>query len=187
MTDKTSPNKPSPKGEATTRERPAKPAAGRKTSSKVARPDPPRAASDAGRSRLGDLTRPIALDRRLTRRRRTTVALAVVTLAVLGAFAASLFVLPIQTFRAQGQTLEIRERQLAQLVEVNEQLETEVQRLRTNAGIREAARAELGFFEAGEETVTVLPSTQLPTDLPAGWPYGLYRSVIALRVEGIAP
>jgi cell division protein FtsB len=160
---------------------------GRTAASKVARPEPRRAAADAGRSRLGDLTRPIALDRRLTRRRRTTVVLAAVTLAVLSAFAATLFVLPIQTFRAQGQTLETRQRQLAQLVEVNEQLEAEVRRLRTNAGIKEAARAELGFFEAGEETVTVLPTTELPTNLPAGWPYSLYRSVIALRLEGIAP
>jgi cell division protein FtsB len=160
---------------------------GRKSSSTVARPESRRAASDAGRSRLGDLTRPIALDRRLTRRRRTTVVLGLVTLAVLSAFAATLFVLPIQTFRAQGQTLEIRARQLAQLEEVNEQLEIEVQRLRTNAGIREAARAELGFFETGEETFTVLPTTELPTDLPAGWPYGLYRSVIALRLNDSAP
>jgi cell division protein FtsB len=159
----------------------------RRPSAKVAKPESQRAASDAGRSRLGDLTRPIAIDRRLTKRRRTTVVLGVVTLAVLSAFAATLFVLPIQTFRAQGQTLEIRERQLAQLVEVNEELEIEVQRLRTNAGIREAARAELGFFEAGEETVTVLPTAELPTDLPAGWPYGLYRSVIALRLDGLAP
>jgi cell division protein FtsB len=160
---------------------------GRRQSAKVAQPEVRRAASDAGRSRLGDLTRPIAIDRRLTRRRRTTVVLGVVTLAVLGAFAATLFVLPIQTYRAQGQTLETRERQLAQLLEVNEELEIEVQRLRTNAGIREAARAELGFFEAGEETVTVVPTDQLPTDLPPGWPYGLYRSVIALRLGGITP
>jgi cell division protein FtsB len=159
----------------------------RRRRTKVARPNPAPAASDAGGSRLGDLTRPIALDRRLTRRRRTTVVLAVVTLAVLGAFGASLFILPIQTFREQGQTLETRERQLEQLLEVNFQLQTEVDRLRTIPGIREAARAELGFFEAGERTLTVIGTPELPTDLPGGWPYGLYRSVIALRMESPTP
>jgi cell division protein FtsB len=154
---------------------------------RVARPDPAPAASDAGRSRLGDLTRPIALDRRLTRRRRTTVVLGVVTLAVLGAFGASLFVLPIQTYRDQAQTLETRERQLEQLLEVNYQLQTEVDRLRTVPGIREAARAELGFFEAGERTLTVIGAPELPTDLPEGWPYGLYRSVIAVKMGSPTP
>jgi cell division protein FtsB len=161
--------------------------ASRRRRTKVARPDPAPAASDAGRSRLGDLTRPIALDRRLTRRRRTTWVLGVVTLAVLGAFAATLFVLPIQTFREQGQTLETRERQLEQLLEVNYQLQAEVDRLRTNPGIREAARAELGFFEAGEQTLTVIGTPELPTDLPGGWPYGLYRSVIAVRMGSPTP
>jgi cell division protein FtsB len=161
--------------------------ASRRRRTKVARPDPAPAASDAGRSRLGDLTRPIALDRRLTRRRRTTLVLGLVTLAVLGAFAATLFVLPIQTFREQGQTLETRERQLEQLLEVNYQLQAEVDRLRTNPGIREAARAELGFFEAGERTLTVIGTPELPTDLPGGWPYGLYRSVIAVRMGAPTP
>lgn len=159
----------------------------RRRRTKVGRPDPAPAASDAGRSRLGDLTRPIALDRRLTRRRRTTVVLGVVTLAVLSAFGATLFILPIQTFSEQGQTLVTREQQLAQLLEVNYELQAEVDRLRTNPGIREAARAELGFFEAGERTLTVIGSPGLPADLPGGWPYGLYRSVIALRMDGPSP
>jgi cell division protein FtsB len=159
----------------------------RRRQAKVARPEPARAASDSGRSRLGDLTRPIAIDRRLTRRRRTTVVVGVLTIAVLAAFGASLFVLPIQTFRDQGTTLETRQQQLAQLLEVNDQLQAEVDRLRTNAGIREAARAELGFFEAGEQTLTVIGSPALPTDLPGGWPYGLYRSVIALKMGSPTP
>jgi cell division protein FtsB len=159
----------------------------RRRQAKVARPQPARAASDAGRSRLGDLTRPIAIDRRLTRRRRNTVILGVFTILVLGAFGASLFVLPIQTFRDQGTTLQTRQQQLAQLLEVNDQLQAEVDRLRTNSGIREAARAELGFFEAGEQTLTVIGSPALPTELPGGWPYGMYRSVIALKMGSPTP
>lgn len=159
-----------------------------RVTSRIRRPSTPAAASDAGRSRLGDLTRPIPIDRRLLRRRRFTLGFGLVAIAVLGAFAATLFVLPIQTFRAQGDTLDIRERQLARLVEVNDQLQAEVNRLRTIAGIREAARAELGFFEAGEQTLTVLPPTgALPTDLPGGWPYGLYRAAIAVRSGQMAP
>lgn len=143
-----------------------------------------RPAADAGRSRLGDLTRPIPIERRIVRRRRSTVLLGAVALSIAAALAAALFIIPVQTYRDQSATLERRIEQVEQLEVVNAQLRDEVARLRTEAGTREAARSELGFGEAGEDRLRVLDLPTLPTELPAGWPYDLITSVIALRTGG---
>ncbi len=143
-----------------------------------------RPAADAGRSRLGDLTRPIPVERRIVRRRRSTILLGAIALSIAIALAAALFIIPVQTYRDQSATLERRIEQVEQLEVVNAQLRSEVARLRTEAGTREAARSELGFGEAGEDRLRVLDLPALPTDLPAGWPYDLITSVIALRTGG---
>ena len=147
----------------------------------VAKPTSPPNASDAGRSRLGDLTRPIAIDRRITRRRRSTFLLGIVAVAIAGAIAAALFVLPVQTYFAQDESIERRQVQLDQLEAVNAELQAEVDRLRTDDGVREAAREEIGYSEQGERRLTLLDLPDLPTDLPDGWPYGMVGDVIALR------
>jgi cell division protein FtsB len=147
----------------------------------VAKPATAPRASDAGRSRLGDLTRPIAIDRRITRRRRSTILLGVVALAIAGAIATALFVLPVQTYFAQDETIAQRQAQLDQLEAVNAELQAEVDRLRTDDGVREAAREEIGYSEEGERRLTLLTLPDLPTELPDGWPYGMIGDVIALR------
>ncbi|CAN5425995.1 hypothetical protein BH23ACT3_BH23ACT3_04350 [soil metagenome] len=153
----------------------------------IAKPATAPRASDAGRSRLGDLTRPIAIDRRITRRRRSTVLLGVVALAIAGAIAAALFGLPVQTYFAQDETIAQRQAELDQLEAVNAELQGEVDRLRTDDGVREAAREEIGFSEEGERRLTLLTLPDLPTDLPDGWPYGMIGDVIALRAAPPAP
>lgn len=143
-----------------------------------------RPAADAGSSRLGDLTRPIPVERRIVRRRRSTILLGAVAVSIAAALAAALFIIPVQTYRDQSATLERRTEQVEALEVVNAQLRSEVARLRTEAGTREAARSELGFGEAGEDRLRVLDLPTLPTDLPPGWPYDLITSVIALRTAG---
>jgi cell division protein FtsB len=148
---------------------------------KVARPVTPPRASDRGRSRLGDITRPVVRDRRLTTRRRSTILLALAALGISGALAAALFVLPVRTYFDQDTQIEQREGQLAEITAVVSDLRSEVARLKTDDGIREAARAELGMVEAGEERETVLEPTGVPTDLPEGWPYDLVENIVELR------
>jgi cell division protein FtsB len=143
----------------------------------VARPR----ASDAGRSRLGYLTRPIAIDRRITRRRRSTLLFALVAVAIAGALAAALLVLPVQTYWQQDDDLARRQEQLTQLETVNADLQAEVDRLGTDEGIREAAREEIGYVDQGEARRTVMTEPALPTDLPDGWPYLQVEQIIAMR------
>lgn len=151
-----------------------------KGTSTIERPEG-RRASDHGRSRLGDVTRPIHVDRRITTQRRSTILLTVVALAIAGALAAALFVLPVQTYFAQDERLEQREEQLAQLEQVNADLRAEVERLRTDDGVREAAREELGMVREGELRQSILDLPAVPTDLPVGWPYSLVAGIAEVR------
>ena len=138
-------------------------------------------AADVGRSRLGDLSRPIPIDRRITHDRRWTLLLALAALTIAGALAAALFVLPVQTWFSQGAEIERSRDELTQLQMINADLRSEVERLRTDDGIREAARDQLGFIEKGETRQSILELPPVPTDLPNGWPYNLVEGIVQLR------
>ena len=150
-------------------------------STTIDRPESPPRASDKGRSRLGDLSRPIPIDRRIARHRQSNVVLAVVAFGIAGALAAALFVLPVQTLFGQDRQLDQRRRQVEELEAVNDSLRSEVARLRTDDGVREAAREQLGYVEPGETRQTIRDAPPVPTDLPDGWPYSLVEGIANLR------
>lgn len=152
-----------------------------KGTSTISRPEDRAPSADRGRSRLGDTTRPIRIDRRITKRRRSNAVLAVVAVAIAGALAAALFVLPVQTYFSQDERIEQRAHQLAQLEAVNDDLRAEVERLRTDDGVREAAREELGLVDAGDRRETILDFPDVPTVLPVGWPYSLVTGITEVR------
>lgn len=154
---------------------------------KVARPEAAPRAAERGRSRLGDVTRPVVRDRRLAKRRRSTVLFALAALAISGALAAALFGLPVRTYFDQDTQLTQRDEQLAAISAVVEDLRSEVARLQTDDGVREAARSELGFVAAGEQRDTVLDPTGVPIVLPTGWPYDLVTGIVELRTNPPAP
>lgn len=152
-----------------------------KSTSTIQRPETPPRASDHGRSRLGDVTRPVSIDRRIAGPGRSTILLGLAAVAIAGALAAALFVLPVQTYFGQDARIDDRSDQLQQLEKVNADLRTEVERLRTDDGIREAAREELGYVSEGERRETILALPDVPTDLPVGWPYDLVTDIVELR------
>lgn len=101
--------------------------------------------------------------------------------AILTAITAAVFVLPIQTWFDQDDTLAQRQAELDELQRVNGQLASEVERLQTDDGIREAAREEIGFVEQGDQRQTILPLPPLPRDLPDGWPYNVVTQILNAR------
>lgn len=147
----------------------------------VRRPATRPAAAERGRSRLGDITRPIAVDRRLARGRRSTLVLVLLGAATVLALTASLFVIPLRDYYDQDVQIEARSGQLAEISAVVADLRSEVERLRTDDGVRDAARAELGFVQDGEQRLTVIDPELVPTDLPEGWPYDLVENIVDLR------
>lgn len=141
-------------------------------------------ASDEGRSRLGDFTRPIPVEKRISHRPRVAAFTGAFALCIMAAIAFAVFVLPISTWQDQSVDLEQRQNQLDELQRVNGELESETLRLETADGIREAAREDFGFVEIGEERTSILPMPELPTDLPDGWPYNVVTEIIGARNAG---
>ena len=159
----------------------------RSRTTSIPRPKEEPAASDVGRSRLGDFTRPIPIDKRILRRPKLALFGGVFVLVVIAMLAAAVFILPIGTWRQQGTDLTQRQAELDELQRVNGQLAGEVDRLKTDDGVREAAREEIGFVEEGDQRSTILPLPPLPSELPAGWPYNVVTGILAARTAGPAP
>ena len=112
---------------------------------------------------------------------RTTILIAAVSLVVVGTAITSVIVLPLQSYLGQGDEIARLETELERMTAINDDLQAEVSRLRTDAGIEEAARDQLGYVSNGDERETILPFPNLPSDLPNGWPYGLIDAVMTFR------
>jgi cell division protein FtsL len=145
----------------------------------------PRAASDAGRSRLGDLTRPIAREQRIAKNRRPALLVGAVGIIVAVAIGAALFVLPVKTWLAQNDKIDALHKQVAATESVNGDLQQEVNELQTDEGIRAAAREQLGYQQTNERRQTVVGMPDVPTNLPDGWPYGPVKQIVNLRAAGL--
>lgn len=134
-------------------------------------------------TRFGDFTRPIAREKQLVKAPGYRLLVAVVAVVIVGALMAALFVLPVKSWFRQRDDLAERQRELAVLTAANAQLAAEVNYLKTPDGIKEAARAEIGFGEHGEKRVTVMPAPNAPITLPAGWPYDGVTEIVAVRQQ----
>ncbi len=153
----------------------------RSKTTSIPRPKEPAKASDDGRSRLGDLTRPIPVEKRIFRRPKFALFGGLVVLLVIGTIAAAVFILPLGTWFDQSEQLDRRQAELDELQRVNGQLAGEVERLGTDDGVREAAREEIGFVEDGDQRSTILPLPGVPRALPDGWPYNVVTQIFAVR------
>lgn len=148
--------------------------------------------SDARASRaptnvIRDLTRPIARDAQLVRRRRLRWPLALAGTAVVAALVYALFAVPYGNLRRQQDQIGDKRAELAVLAAANDQLAREVARLRTADGAEEAARAELAVLAPGEHRVAVLPGPSGALPLPAGWPFDIVAQIVAVRSQNPAP
>ncbi len=155
---------------------------GHRTST-IARPrDPTRARpTPVDATSFGDLTRPIPRDKQLVKGRGKRLLITGAALVVLAAFVAALFVLPVQAWLGQRDDIAVKQRELQVLTQANTELNQEVRRLTTPEGVREAAREEIGYVEAGEIRLTVLPAPAAPIVLPAEWPYTAVAQIISVR------
>lgn len=105
------------------------------------------------------------------------LALAVVVVAG----SASLFFFPLMDFVTQRSAIAERNSEFNALADANEQLQTEVNALQTPEGIRNAARAQLGYVLPGEQRLSLVPMAALPTNLPPTWPYTLISDILKVR------
>lgn len=160
----------------------------RNATTSIKRPPPRPASDDGGSSRLGDFTRPIPVEKRISRRPTYALIAILFALAVVGAAAAAVFVLPISTWREQDVDLVQRQAQLDELTRVNAELQREVDRLLTDDGVREAAREDYGYVEQGERRSSILPLPALTYELlPTGWPYNGVLRIVDATEAGLRP
>ncbi len=132
---------------------------------------------------LDQVARPIAAEKRLLRSVTGRLAGAIVTLAVLVALLAILFVLPVQTWMQQRDDLQSRRRELDMVRQANATLEAEIAQLQTPQGIERAAREQLGYVRRGERQYTIVDTPDSALVLPTGWPF----DAVAHLVQGAQP
>ena len=142
------------------------------------------------RTTLKDLTRDIVRPdpgvHRLSQRREVRWAVRITVFAVVIAFMIAVVVFPVRDYFVQNSTLAQKTSELEALADANEQLQSEVNQLKTAEGTRNAARDQLGYVLPGEQRVTLLPPTALPTDLPDAWPYTLVTDILKVRSSVVA-
>ncbi len=110
-------------------------------------------------------------------------------LATVGiAFVLALVVIPARDYFTQTSALAQKTAEFETLADANEQLQTDVNTLKTTEGIRRTLRSQ-GYVLPGEQRITLAPMPQLPTDLPAQWPFTLVSDIISVRAtaQGSAP
>lgn len=106
---------------------------------------------------------------------------------MIGSFANSFLVLPVQSWFGQRTQIEDRQQELDALRTATDRLQKEVDRLNTPDGVQDAAREELGFVMVGEDRRTVVGSPDAPLDLPSGWPYDVVDQIVNARAAAAAP
>ena len=105
------------------------------------------------------------------------------------AFVLALVVIPVRDFFTQTSALAQKTAEFETLADANEQLQNDVNTLKTEEGTRRTARSQLGYVLPGEQRITLAPMPQLPTDLPQQWPYTLVTDIVSIRAtaQGNAP
>lgn len=107
--------------------------------------------------------------------------------AVLAVAASYSFVFaPMRSYFSQRSMVADKTAEFETLADANEQLQIEINKLNTPEGIRNAARAQLGYVLPGEQRLNLVKMPQLPTDLPAQWPYSMVTSILNVRAAAAA-
>ncbi len=106
------------------------------------------------------------------------------SIAVAAAFA--LLVFPLRDYVTQRSAIAQKVAEFDALADINEQLQNEVNQLATPEGIRNAARAQLGYVFPGEQRMSLVQVDELPTTLPSSWPYTLITNIVTIRTAEAA-
>jgi hypothetical protein len=140
----------------------------------------------AGRRRTPPVVavRPIPRSKQLARGRWKRLLVGTGASVICAAIIAALFVLPVKAWFTQGDESVAKRHQLDVINGANARIESDVNRLSTDDGKREAARREIGYTNRGEQRITVLPAPAAPLTLPNGWPYDAVSQIIAVRTHG---
>ncbi len=107
-------------------------------------------------------------------------AIPVGVLAIL-ALIVALFILPVRTWFQQRDLLSQRSSEYAGFEDTNEALQDQVTYLKTDAGLQEAIRTQLGYLHPNERRVPMIDLPAMSTVLPERWPYNVVSNILLVR------
>jgi cell division protein FtsB len=108
---------------------------------------------------------PAVAARRVVRRRRLAVAVALTVVA------AALLAVPMRSYLAQRGEIAAAEAKLAEAHRVNAGLEQRRERMDRPEEIERVARRDFGLVEVGQESYAILPPATAGLVLPRSWPF----------------
>ena len=138
------------------------------------------------RSLTRELTRPVPRDSRLFQRRSTRMLVLSAGIGLAVIVGLVLFAFPINDYLSQRKAITRTEAEFAALEDANEQIQGDIQRLETPAGVKEAARRELGYLMPGERRLALLDLPAVSGNLPATWPYNMVGAILNVRAASAA-
>ena len=93
----------------------------------------------------------------------------------------ALFVLPVRTWINQRQLLSARQTEYAAYEDTIEALQDQVSYLKTDAGLQEAIRTQLGYLHPNEKRIPMMGLPAMSTALPEQWPYTVISNILLVR------
>jgi len=93
----------------------------------------------------------------------------------------ALFVLPVRTWINQRQLLTARQTEYAAYEDTIEALQDQVSYLKTDAGLQEAIRTQLGYLHPNEKRTPLMDLPAMSTSLPEQWPYTVISNILLVR------
>ena len=112
-----------------------------------------------------------------------SLRLAAIPLGVIAivAMMLALFVLPVRTWVNQRQLLSARQIEYAAYENTIEALQDQVSYLKTDAGLQEAIRTQLGYLHPNEKRIPMTDLPAMSTALPEQWPYTVISNILLVR------
>ena len=97
------------------------------------------------------------------------------------ALVVALFILPVRTWFHQRDLLSQRSTEYAGFEDTNEALQDQVTYLKTDSGLQEAIRTQLGYLHPNERRVPMIDLPAMSTVLPERWPYNVVSNILLVR------
>jgi cell division protein FtsB len=118
---------------------------------------------------------------RLVRSRKLRVASTPLAISVLVALVVAMSVFPVRSYINQRRLIAQKEIEFAQFEDINESLQDQVAYLKTEAGLQDAIRNQLGYLRFNERRLPMMDMPALSTALPERWPYTIVSTMLLVR------
>ena len=118
---------------------------------------------------------------RLVRSRKLRLASTPLAIAVIVALVVAMSVFPVRSYINQRNLIAQKEIEFAQYEDVIENLQDQVTYLKTEAGLQDAIRPQLGYLRFNERRLPMMDMPALSTALPERWPYTIVSTMLLVR------